>query len=135
MRRLALVALVAATSSAALAQSADLVGTWTVERLTDTAAAPVADGTLSALLPDNPYTIAPVALRLDAEGAATVTLLAARHDGYEVTDVRSTYRVEADHLTVSLGDLHTVWRAERLDDALLLTADDGSTLRLRRSSP
>ena len=132
-RLLTLGLLVGLACPAALAQSIDLVGTWEVERLTDTTAEPAPDGTLSALLPDNPYTFAPIKLRFDASGEAVVTLLVARGDGYEVLGVPSTYRIDAGRLAISLGDLDTDWEMDRQGDQLTLSAGDGGVLALRRT--
>lgn len=117
----------------ALAQQTALVGTWAVERLTDPNAEPASEGTIEALLPDGP-TLAPVALRFGPSGDATVSLLAARTDGYERVDVPSAYRVEGNRLAISLGDVGTSWSLEQRDGGLVLTARDGSVLTLRRVS-
>ncbi|WP_412067814.1 hypothetical protein [Rubrivirga sp. IMCC43871] len=119
---------------AALAQSADLVGAWEVERVVDTAAEPAPDGGLSALFPDNPYTFAPLRLHIEASGDAVVTLLAARHDGYEILDVPSTVTLDDGQLAISLDDLVIDLEAEREGDRLVLRGQDGSVLTLRRQS-
>ena len=100
--------------------------------MTDPNAEPVSEGSIEALLPDGP-TLAPVKLRLGASGDATVTLLAARTDGYELVEVPSAYRVEGDRLAISLGDFDTSWSVEQRDGGLVLTAEDGSALTLRRA--
>ena len=133
MRYLTLALLVCSCAPAALAQQPNLVGTWAVERFTDSNAEPAPEDGLSALFPDNPYTFAPVRLRFGPSGEATVTLLVARHDGYEVVEVPSAYRFETSRLVISLDDLDTNWSAEERDDGLLLTAEDGSVLTLHRA--
>ncbi len=133
MRLAALALFIGLTAFAALAQQADLLGTWDVERLIDSAAEPVIEGSLSALLPDNPYTLAPIALRLGGSGEAVVTLFAARQDGYELVHVPSAYRVEDGRLAISLGGVDTHWGVEQQGDVLILTAEDGSSLALRRT--
>ena len=130
-RLFVLVLLVGLLGPIALAQTADLTGTWDVQRLTDPNAEPAKDG-VAALLPDNPYTLAPVRVRLGAAGDATVTLLTARPDGYELVDVPSAYRAAAGRLGLSLGDVNTSWGLERQGDRLVLTAEDGVRLTLRR---
>ena len=134
IRFLALGLLVGLACPLALAQSAGLVGTWEVQTLTDPAAEPAPDGTLAALLPDNPYTFAPIKLRFDASGEAVVTLLVARGDGYDVLGVPSTYRIDAGRLALSLGeDLNTDLEMDRQGDLLTLRGGDGSVLALRRT--
>ncbi|WP_412063355.1 hypothetical protein [Rubrivirga sp. IMCC45206] len=132
-RLLALALLLGLATPATLAQSADLVGTWEVERLIDTAAEPAPESGLSAMLPDNPYTLAPVRIRFDASGEAVVSLVIARHDGYEVRDVPSAYSVEGGLLAISLGGFESDWEVDRQGDALVLRAEDGSALTLRRA--
>ena len=132
-RLLALSVLVSLSVPAVLAQPSGLVGTWDIERLTDPNAEPAPDGSLSALIPDNPYTLAPNRLRLAASGSAAVTMVVARQDGYEVIDVPSTYRAEGDRLVLVLDEVDMEWRMEQQGDALVLTASDGSALALRRA--
>ena len=129
MARLATLALLLGLAApAALAQDVTVAGLWEVERFADPHA-PEAEG-VGALLPEGP-SLAPVALQLGPSGGATVTLLAARADGYELVRVPSTYRVDGDHVTFALGDVETTWGVERRGDRLVLTAEDGSALTLR----
>ena len=135
MRRLLLFVLLALPFTSPDAQtSPDLAGTWDVERLHDPAAAPAAEGSLSALLPDNPYAMAPTRLRLGADGDATVTLLVARQGGYEMVDVAGRLDAEAGRATVTLGDLALPFAMAHRGDRLTLTASDGSVLTLRRTA-
>ena len=131
MTRLALLLSAALLAPAALAQTPDLVGAWTVERATDTAAPPATDGVGPALFPENPFAFSPLRLSFDASGGAVVVLLVPRTDGYERVEVPSTYRLAGDRLVLHVDGVRVEAAVALSGDALVLTSE-GTEIALRR---